>query len=100
MLANDLGDHALGGVDARGIGDHLVSPSETDVGALDLGEALGNVGPIYELPETIEPLFLAVLILQVVGVLPHVYDEDRQGAVPDIALVVEHLLDDEAFAEG
>src|SRR5689334_1107585 len=65
---------------------------KTDVRALNPLIAIGDIAPIDELPEPLEPLVLAVLVLQVVRVLPHVDDEDRQRGIADVALMVEHLF--------
>ena len=40
-----------------------------------------------------------VLVLQVVGVLPHVEDQQRHRAVADVALVIVDLFDDQALAD-
>ena len=56
-------------------------------------EAPGDVGPVDDLPERLDPVGLDVLVLQVEGVLPGVDDEQRDGARPDVALVVVDLLD-------
>src|SRR5271157_949713 len=63
------------------------------------GKALRDVGPVHELPERFHPIALDVLVLQVVGVLPHVQHEQRNGAITDVALVVIDLLDDEPAPE-
>src|SRR6476659_2513008 len=62
-------------------------------------EACRDVGPVHDLPERLDPVGLHVPVLQVVGVLPHVEHEQRRRALPDVALVVVDLLDDEALAE-
>src|SRR5690349_21656470 len=62
-------------------------------------EARRDVGPVHDLPERLDPVRLHVPVLQVVGVLPHVEHEQRRRALPDVALVVVDLLDDEALAE-
>src|SRR5262249_18154100 len=65
----------------------------------DLLQPLADVLPVDDLPEGLHPFSLDVLVLQVIGMLPHVEYENRHSAVPDVALVVVDLLGHESFSD-
>src|SRR5438270_1061106 len=54
-------------------------------------EALRDVLPVPEVPDGGEVLVLVGLVLQVVGVLPAVEDEERHAPLRDLVLVVVDL---------
>ena len=47
-------------------------------------QALADVLPVDDLPEGLDPFGLHVLVLQVVGVLPHVEHEERTVPLPTL----------------
>src|SRR2546430_14858385 len=60
---------------------------QSQVQSANFLQALSDVLPVDDLPEGLHPIPLHVLVLQIVGVLPHVEYEKGHGAVADIALV-------------
>src|SRR3954469_4249956 len=64
---------------------------------LRAGEPLRDVVPVPEVPDRLEVLVLLGLVLQVVGVLPAVEDEERGAALGDLVLVVVDLRRAEAL---
>src|SRR6185503_14828617 len=51
-------------------------------------EAFGGVFPVPAVPDDFEEVGLPVLVLEVVGVLPGVEDEDGDSGLRDVGLVV------------
>src|SRR3954465_1511949 len=74
----------------RGAGKPQIEP-------LRAGEPLRDVVPVPEVPDRLEVLVLLGLVLQVVGVLPAVEDEERNAALGDLVLVVVDLRRPEAL---
>lgn len=66
---------------------------------MHLLKARRHVLPIDHLRERPDPIAFDVLILQVVGLLPHVEDQQRHRTVSDVALVVVDLLHDQALTD-
>ena len=62
-------------------------------------EALGHVGPVPDVPHGVEVLVLAVLILEIEGVLPRVEHEQRRARLRQVRLVVVDLRDEKLLAE-
>ena len=59
-----------------------------------------DVGPIDDVPDRVDVVGSAVLVLQVVGVLPGVDDKQWYATLSDIALMVVDLFDEQPLAEG
>src|SRR5581483_2679578 len=92
-------DARVRGVETRLCARIALSSRDLQIERAHALEALRDVGPVHDLPVRLHPVRLHVLVLAVVGVLPHVEHEERHRAVPDVALVVVHLLDDEPLSE-
>src|SRR5262249_2266158 len=61
-----------------------------------LGETLGDVVPVDDVPESVDVVGALVLVLEVVGVLPDVAAEQRHAAVGDRRVLVRRGDDGEA----
>src|SRR5690606_31960389 len=68
-------------------------------GAGPRGAAGGDVVPVDQVPQLADVVGADVPVLQVVGVLPGVEDEQRDAAPADVAVVVVDLLHDQAPPE-
>src|SRR5580704_14551950 len=58
-------------------------------------EALGDRAPIDRVPPGVEVVGPLVLVLEVVGVLPHIHSEQRRGAEGDRVVLVGRADDRE-----
>src|SRR5690606_15702899 len=63
------------------------------------GEALSNIVPVHDVPESLDVVGLDVLVVEVERMLPHVEQQDRHSAGSELRLLVEELLDDEVLAD-
>src|SRR4029450_5348120 len=68
------------------------SPLEQEIEGADALIAPRDIFPVEDLPESGHPVFLLGEVLEVVGVLPHVEHEHRNGTVAGVALVIVDLL--------
>ena len=58
-----------------------------------------NVVPVEHVPHGVDVVGLHVLVLEVEGVLPHVQKQKRHEVNGQVALLVRHLLDDQALTD-
>src|ERR1700674_4517088 len=80
-------------------GDLPSGARERNVEPPDGLEPLRDVVPVPQVPDGLEELDLAILVLQVERVLPRVQDQDRDAALAQIGLVIVDLRRQQSAAE-
>src|SRR6185369_4940786 len=63
-------------------------------------ETTGHVTPIPHVPDGLEKLRLAVLVLQIIRVLPRVEHEQRDASLSDLGFEIVDLHNNQASAHG
>src|ERR1700683_5716540 len=64
------------------------------------GEGFVDGGPVDDIPPSFDVIRFDVVILQVVGVFPHIEGKERGGASAELEIVLLDLEDHEAVADA